>query len=448
MINKKSLKQIFLTLAIISLVSCSKNEKFQEAKKWACNNLFHCISNFDLLERDEQGYDIDLSGANKHTANFSKIINSQIKTSTLPGFRGDIVGEPLIENNRLYILNSRGSVYAYNFKTDNHGQIEFNLDWEIDLLYNRFINSELSGGGIVKNNNKLYITNGTELIYIVDLNSHELVTTWSFSNIIKTPVIFNEGKIYVKTIDNSILILEKEQGNILARTNLINYTLNFTSNYPVRFHGDNLIEISHSGKVIVYNKDSLENKYEIDLSRYLGVIDPEEFSLLGLLNEPIISDNKLYITSKNDGIICVDLEDRKILWHRNLPDFQRLIAKGNSIFAATIGKQIVAMEAQDGTIAWVSNLFDASKRPSEAKRTTNYRYLELYGDKLVAVSDDSSIFLVDAYSGKLDKRRFLKYTSNYNKILTALNFYDAEANKTNFLVFFGDGKYVSFKNPS
>jgi outer membrane protein assembly factor BamB len=281
---------------------------------------------------------------------------------------------------------------------------------------------------------------------VIDPTKGELISTMQLPNIVKTPVLVDGHNIIVKTIDNNILILSKTNGNITAKTSLVDYTLNFTSSYAPLIHGENLIEFSQSGRILIYNKNDLSPINEINISNHLKMIENEEYSLLGLVNKPVISDNKLFLNSKNSGILCIDLESKTILWHKAIPDPQKFIIRGNSIFVLTNGKQIAAINKETGDIGWVNSLF-SPRKPSEAKSTTDYRYLELFEDKLVVASNDSIIYMINAISGKIETRRHLKSTTSLNKIYSGYKLEDKSSGKQNLVLFFDNGKAIRFNKP-
>ena len=106
---------------------------------------------------------VEISKGNFKIKDFSD--NQRFNKISLPS---DIAAKPLITGSEIYILCSNGILYSYDRQN-------LTQNWNMKL-YDKKTADKAFGGGIAYSNNKLYVTNGGQELFVINANNGRKIT--------------------------------------------------------------------------------------------------------------------------------------------------------------------------------------------------------------------------------------------------------------------------------
>jgi outer membrane protein assembly factor BamB len=259
-----------------------------------------------------------------------------------------IIAEPVFDKAIVYIIDAKGNVVAFSKKNKT-------IIWSTNVSNN--LNDTYVGGGILYHNDKLYITNGSR--YLVVLNSksgHEIIRK-ELPDIIKiTPVLINPTIILVQTVSNQILALNIQDLNFVWQHEGMIETL--TSSYhatPIVQNGRIIINYS-TGQIFALDANNGEALWSHDLASNQDSVSSPNFEATSLLCKPVIDNSNIYFANSAGWLIKINIMTGNILWQTKAEDIQSMSLSGNSLFITNNAGQVAAINTNSGKIMFASYL--------------------------------------------------------------------------------------------
>lgn len=203
-------------------------------------------------------------------------------------------------------------------------------------------------------NNILYVSDNLGFIYAYDFNLNKILWAKNHNIPFRSNLKIKNNKIFTSNQNNDFLLINKKSGEIIKkipteenniqnafRNNVANDnldTLFFLNSYGSLYSIDaNLLQVkwfvnlnrsfdlnplnTFYSKPIIYHK----KKIIISTTTYTYIIDSETGTTISKLNfssvaRPLIHNNYLFMTNKNNFLLAYDLIDNKILYAYNIDE--------------------------------------------------------------------------------------------------------------------------------
>ena len=262
-----------------------------------------------------------------------------------------IISSPTVVNNIIYAIDDSSTVIAFS-------KIDKKILWTQNIS-NRSRDHNHVGGGITYGDNKLFITNGSRFLIILNSkNGHEIVRK-EFSDVIRIkPVMLDPHIVFVQTISNQVYAYDFYNSKFIWQHEGIFETL--TSNIYIGpiFYNSNILVSYSSGQVISFNAATGQENWNLNLSQSNNSndISSPSFDQVTSSCVPVIEGNNLYIANGKGIIAKIDFSNGHILWQIRANDVQSMIAEGNSLFITNNAKQIAAVSTSTGEVKWVTSV--------------------------------------------------------------------------------------------
>lgn len=289
--------------------------------------------------------------------------DNQVQTTGLSSYtisKESIVSEPTIAKQVVYNADRKGYVTA--FSLESHKQL-----WSTPTVKSKY-SVNLYGGGIAYNNDKLYITNGTRYLIVLDADSGVEVMRKEFSDIIRTKPVITSGHIaIVQTVSNLLIAYDLNSSKVLWTHEGSIETISLKQYVaPVIYDGHVLVSYS-SGDVAYINVASGDEKWNYHIAKniYSAGLPSLEPSVLS--TDPIIHNGSAYLATSTGRLIKLNLANGRPIWDLDAEDIQSMSKHQDSLFITNNARQLAMIDANNGDILFVGNLISekerASKRP-------------------------------------------------------------------------------------
>lgn len=275
--------------------------------------------------------------------------------------RDTVVAEPLFAKAVIYTVDSQGNANAFSIK-------EKKLLWTSELNNQRSYNFD--GGGMAVKDDKLYLTNGSRYLTVLNRNNGNELFRKEFPDIIKTkPVLLQDDIVIVQTVSNQVFAYNTENSNLVWQHEGPQEILSSTNRVaPVVVRDQVLISYS-SGYILSLSKAG-EERWAVNVNREqdIGLPSFEQSSLIG---EPLISDEYAYLAVANGKIIKVNIDNGQVAWEKKIEDAQTISLNGANIMITTNARQLAIIGKNGGEVKWVGELEIAGKKKSKIVKFIN-----------------------------------------------------------------------------
>ncbi len=305
-----------------------------------------------------------------------------------------ISSKPLIKDGIMYVLGNKGTVISLDINNN------FKKNWSAETLDQK--TNLQNSGGIELLGDKLYITNGTKDLIILNKDDGSEITRIKFANIIKSrPASSSLGAIFVITIDDNLYSIDSENFRILWKKENINEIISQSEDNRLFVYKDKLLVNYSSGRTVSYD---ISSRSSIDESKsWIHNLADEtsivpDFSYLNVTSEPVIYNSKgvdiVYLSNGSGIVYAIDLNFGNILSKKNFQDVQILKNYGNGFFIINNAKQFAGV-SEDLRVAFVDDLTPKNENPE--------KFIDIFAsnDSVYAVSEKSKIYQIDLQNQKL-----------------------------------------------
>jgi outer membrane protein assembly factor BamB len=169
-----------------------------------------------------------------------------------------------------------------------------------------------------------------------------------------------------------------------------------------------------SGELSAMRADSGDVAWSDSLaaaSTLAGVAD-----LSAIRGLPVISNGRVFAIGLGGLFLGLDLRSGRRLWEREVAGQDSLWAAGDWLFVVSSAQNIAAVNADDGRVAWVSDL---PAWENEQKREDSIEWFGplLAGDRLIVAGTNKQALAVSPYTGETLGRQPLSGAASLGPVL-------------------------------
>lgn len=322
------------------------------------------------------------------------------------GYRRKILAQPVIENGVIYTMNSDAVVTA--FDVHNGSRL-----WRFDTKPEDTESSNI-GGGLGIERGVLYAVNG--LGDIVAINAAKGTPTWR--KFLEAPgrsaPTIADGRVFVTTIEDKLHALATADGRPLWTHQAASVSTSMLGR-PAPAYADGLVVAGFgSGELAALRAETGGVAWSDSLaaaSTTAGVAD-----LSAIRGLPVVSNGQVYAIGLGGLFLGLDLRSGRRLWEREVAGEDSIWAAGNWLFVISTGQEIAAVNAEDGRVAWVSNL---PAYENEEKKEDSIAWFGplLAGDRLIVAGTNQEALSVSPYTGRILGRQRLSSAASLAPVL-------------------------------
>ena len=303
-----------------------------------------------------------------------------------------ISAAPVVAGGRIFTLDAAATVTA----TATNG----GLIWSRDLTPPGDGAGEASGGGIIYDAGRIYVTSGYGQLSVLEAATGAVVWTQGFDAPVTAAPTVSGGVVYVVAENSTAMALSSDTGRIIWQTQGTPSRSGLLGG-PGPLVTDRLVILPFpSGEVRAVLKDSglqvwLANIGGTRLGRaYNGVPD--------IAGDPVIVGGALVIGNQSGHMAALDVTSGTRLWDAGQGTYGGAVPAGGSLFLISDAAELVRLDAGTGALIWAVPLpeytTDKVKRRKEV--FANYGPV-LAGGRLLVASGDGLLRAFDPASGAL-----------------------------------------------
>lgn len=308
------------------------------------------------------------------------------------GRKHRITADPVIENGRIFTLDSRARVSA----TSTSGQ----PIWSVDLTPSTDASDEGSGGGLAVSGNRLFVTNGFGQLSALDVASGALIWTHDFNAGAGAPPTVSNGVVYAVTTNATGWALSAETGRVLWQVVGAVSPRSSTGSPAPLIAGPLAVFPFSSGQMVSAVTGTGGQAWAASVAgQRLGRASSV---LTDLTGGPVFDGTRIYAGSYAGRAAAFDATTGAPIWQAEEGAAGPIWAAGGSLFFVSDRNQLLRLDAATGETIWVRDLpFFTRERIRRRKSLFVHHGPVLAGGRLILASDDGFLRQFDPVDGAL-----------------------------------------------
>ena len=259
-----------------------------------------------------------------------------------------------------------------------------NLLWKKD--FNFIVSAGLSG-----DSDALYFTTSEGDLWCIDHNGRELWKTFVGGQINVKPLP-NDAFVTVKLNFNEFVQLRSVNGSIAWRYQAPNPPLTIKSQGKMSFANKAIYSGLPGGKLIAIEAKTGSMLWEVNVSQSKGLTEIDRAN--DVTSKPVIDGPIIYSVSSKGKIASFDRRTTQKLWDKTLSSFEGLNLYGNDIIVVHENNSIYSLKNESGKLNWIN---------------ANLKYRNIgrgiiVGDLFAAGDFDGYLHFIDLSDGKITNR--------------------------------------------
>lgn len=301
-----------------------------------------------------------------------------------------IPGQPVVGGGRLYAMDARSRVSAFDLANGNR-------IWSVDLTP-REENAGAIGGGIAFDRGRVFAA--TAYGEAVALDAATGTTLWreKLTAPARVPPTVDGNLVFVVGHDNQIVALDGDSGRTVWSYTSVAEGAGIVGAGNPAVEGGIVVAPFSSGDLVALREDSGRVAWTDSLIR------AQRLSSVATINDiagsPVIDRGRVYAISHSGRMVALDLRTGDRIWEQSIGGVQAPWVAGDFLFAITIDADLVCLSRRDGRIRWVRPL-QRWERPKERKDPIIWYGPILASDRLVVVSNRGRALSVSPYTGEI-----------------------------------------------
>lgn len=365
-------KIILFVLLPILLISC---DRFGSGR---VKNLIDLTPKLEVESKEKLNFS---SGQLKD----SQFLDQKTKSHKLS--KNTIIAKPAIAKGIIYSTDVKGFVSAYSLK-------EKKILWQTDIAKGA-LDRNFNYGGILYSSGRLYVTNSSRYLVILDANSGDEIIRKEYPDIVRNkPIMATNSLLLVQTISNQLIAYDIKTSKFLWLHEGELETISTRNHvHPIVYDGNVLVSYS-SGEIVYLDAQSGKEKWRYNLTSISDIGIPS-FDPSVIVTTPIIKDEYAYFATSDGKIIKMDLDNGAPAWVKTAEDIQALSLVGDYLLVANNARQVAALSSHNGKTLWVGDLISSQERSKRNVQTA------LFQEPIVTKDGNSFIISVIASNGEL-----------------------------------------------
>ena len=356
-------------------------------------------------------------------------INFNLEDKTLFGVKNNSkypIMKKIISNGKELIYNNtKGEIFIYNSETSTIQKFNFykNKLKKIDKkLY------------IGLNQNILYVADSLGYLYNYDIINKKLIWAKNYGIPFRSALKFADNQIILSNQDNEVFGYDSMSGDIIWKFALKKSFLKskYENSLIVNKKYKTVTIYTTDGEIYSINYDEFKINWVLNLNTDSFINDIKVF-----INHPLVFQEEGFYVGTNKSFSKFNFFSTERIWEKNISIKGLPIISGNNIFLISQQNYLICLNKQDGKIIWSKNIKTQAKKYNKKMKISDQNTLVnffLIDNKISLFFSKGLIINIDHKNGEINSFINLK-----KKITSSIIFTE------NKMVFFSNKKIFQYK---
>lgn len=275
----------------------------------------------------------------------------------------------------------------------------------------------LKGVGLALDPETVFAVTGFGGIFAISRESNRI----KWEHFTKTPIRiaptldYEHKKLFVQTIDNTVIALDSQTGDELWRYSAPGEETTLVGGAsPAYDHYHDVLVAGFSNGELRAIKAStgtpLWGDYLVPSNRNRSLAD-----INTIRANPVIDGGVVYAVGNNNLLVAIDLRSGKRIWEREIGSYNQPVVIGNYMFLLTNNASLLALDAKSGKIIWETKV--PAGNDIKDKVGVSYAGPILTSGRLLVTTSNGYVFYISPFTGEILGFIKLKHGSSLSPIV-------------------------------
>ncbi|WP_448580087.1 outer membrane protein assembly factor BamB family protein [Thermaurantiacus sp.] len=298
---------------------------------------------------------------------------------------------PVVSGNRLFAIDTEARVTALAADT---GQTL----WSVRLETGKDAKMPAFGGGVSVEGETLFATTGLGSAVALDVATGREIWRVSIGTPLRAGPTVSEGKVLVMSQDNRLTALAAATGDQLWQVTATLEPAGILGPGAPAMDSGTVVAGFSSGELFALRVENGRTVWQDQLARTgrttaLG-------ALSAIVASPVIDRGRVFAVGHGGRMVAIELASGQRVWERTFAGVSTPAVAGEFLFVLTTEAELIALTRGEGKIRWISQL-PRWKNPKKKSGAINWSGPVLAGGRLIAVSSEGRMAMVDPASGEI-----------------------------------------------
>jgi outer membrane protein assembly factor BamB len=300
-----------------------------------------------------------------------------------------VLSQPVVAKGRIYAMDGAVQVSAVDAATGNRV-------WQVDLKPEEERGNSF-GGGIAFWNDGLYVSTGYAQVLALDPADGRVIWKTSVAAPVRSGPSVSDGRIFVVTVDNELVVLAANDGRRLWNHNAIPETASLLGSASPAVEGEVVVAAYSSGELYALTVENGRPLWSDNFSNTRSVNAVS--SLADIRGRPVVDRGRVFAASHSGRIAAIDLRSGERVWEQDFGSTHTPWVAGDYIYVLSNDNELICLTRNDGKIRWVRQLPNYQNEKKK-KDPMNWAGPVLGSDRLIVLSSAGDAISVSPYTGE------------------------------------------------
>ena len=329
--------------------------------------------------------------------------------------------EPLIQGEKVFFSDFSGNIYNYSL-TDRR------LVWKFNFYKKRYNNFPIETKLKLSKDN-LIISDNLGYLYSLNIETSEIKWAKNYGIAFNSNLKIYDGKIFSLNQDNKFYIVNETDGNQILGLETFPTFLKTRYNTNISLDGNNIFFLTSNGELYSINHLSNNINWLSNIFSKNSAGGAELF-----YSSPIVyKDGKIFFSS-SVSTYSINSSSGLVSWELPFSTNLRPIVTDQFIFLASKDGFLINVDNQTGRVNWSKNLFKKENKLKKNKVGDIISIL-LASDQLLVTTSKGYFLFIDYKNGKLINYTKASRSGFYSSPIIVNNMIHTLDNKLRLLIF-------------
>ena len=300
-----------------------------------------------------------------------------------------VLSHPIVEKGRIYAMDGTVQVGAYDAATGDR-------IWQVDLKPEDERGTSF-GGGVAFWNDRLYASTGYAQVLALDPADGKIIWKSSVGAPVRSGPTVADGRIFVVTVENELVVLAADDGRRLWVHNGIPETASLLGSASPAVEGEVVVVAYSSGELYALTVETGRPLWSDNLAS-TGNLDAVS-TLADIRGWPVIDRGRVYAASHSGRMAAIDLRSGERAWEQELGSTHSLWVAGEYVYILSNDNELLCLTRDEGKVRWV-RLLPSYENEKKKRDPMTWAGPVLGGDRLIVLSSDGGALSVSPYTGE------------------------------------------------
>jgi outer membrane protein assembly factor BamB len=305
------------------------------------------------------------------------------------GERNRTLGEPVIAEGRIFVLDAKSYVMAFNVRNGERL-------WRRELVPDDEDDGHFLGGGLAYEGGLIFATTGFAEVIALNARSGRDVWRVRLDAPIRSAPTVSGGRVFVTTVENQVVALSVRDGRRLWNYSGVSSQTILLGGGSAAVDGGVVIAPFTNGEIAALRVD---NGAVLWSDSVIAVRRTEAAaSLTDISGRPVIDRGRVYAIGHSGILVSIDLRTGQRVWDVPVPGVYQPWVAGDFLYATTVDSEVVCVDVRTGQILWVTQLrrfFDIENQEDRLIWTGP----SVASDRLIVLGSNEEALALSPYNG-------------------------------------------------